>query len=193
MNIQIIGEKTGSHPVFSYYQFNEGKHAFIKLKAQKLFEMFKFFGVTLDEIVAWFYGEGYTPDVTGITYKYSNEDPDWFYIYINHFSKIVLGTIKNPTNIKQSIPIPNEYNLEQNYPNPFNPETKINYSLPANGEVKLTVYTLQGELIKTLVNERQNAGSYSVEFDGSDLVSGMYIYKLTVNNFVQIKKMLLAK
>lgn len=88
---------------------------------------------------------------------------------------------------------PKTYYLGQNYPNPFNPSTKINYSLPADGEVKLAVFTVEGELVKTLVNGKQNAGTYTIEFDGSNLASGTYLYKLIVNNFIQIKKMLLTK
>ncbi len=89
--------------------------------------------------------------------------------------------------------IPTEYVLEQNYPNPFNPTTMITYSLPNDGMTKLVVYNVLGEQVKVLVNEHMQAGSYTTSFDGSNISSGVYFYKLQTNNQVQIKKMLLLK
>lgn len=89
--------------------------------------------------------------------------------------------------------IPNQYALLQNYPNPFNPSTTIRYELPANGFTVLKVYNILGQEVAQLVNETQNAGVYNVSFDASHLASGMYVYKLTVGDFVQIKKMMLLK
>ena len=88
---------------------------------------------------------------------------------------------------------PDQYDLSQNYPNPFNPETKINFSLPVKQYVSLKVYNALGELVKELVNEFREAGSYSVTFDGSDLSSGVYIYRLETEDFVMNKKMTLLK
>ncbi|NWF88271.1 MAG: T9SS type A sorting domain-containing protein [Ignavibacteriaceae bacterium] len=193
MSIQVIGEQSGPHPIFSYYEFNEGKRAYIKLNAPELFDLFQFLGYSLDDIVAWFYAEGYTPDVTGISYEYNPDNPEWFYIYINHFSKIALGSFKNPTGIKQVGKLPTDYSLEQNFPNPFNPETKITYTLPVEGFVQLSIYNIEGEQIKSLVQEKQPAGNYTVEFDAADLSSGTYFYKIQVNDFIKIKKMLLVK
>jgi len=89
--------------------------------------------------------------------------------------------------------VPKEYSLTQNYPNPFNPVTKISYTLPVDSDVKLLVYTINGELVRELVNQKQSAGTYNVIFDGSNLSSGTYIYRLIANDFVQTKKMLLIK
>jgi hypothetical protein len=92
------------------------------------------------------------------------------------------------------------YRLCQNYPNPFNPQTKITYSLKEKGLVQLYVYNLLGQLVKKLVNTQQEAGTYSVNFDGSKLSSGIYIYQLKVislsgkaNNFTASKKLILMK
>ncbi len=85
------------------------------------------------------------------------------------------------------------YSLSQNYPNPFNPSTKINYKLQVTNYVTLTVYDLQGKEIATLVNKKQSAGSYSVEFNGENLSSGLYFYTLEIENFKESKKMLLVK
>lgn len=83
--------------------------------------------------------------------------------------------------------------LEQNYPNPFNPVTVINYQLPENTFVTLKVYDILGNEVKTLVNENQNSAIYKIDFDGSNLASGMYIYKLTAGNYTSTKKMMLLR
>jgi len=88
-----------------------------------------------------------------------------------------------------------EYSLEQNYPNPFNPTTKIKYSIPFNnsGKTKLEIYDILGNKIKTLVDEYKQAGTYSIEFNASNLASGVYFYKLTAGQFTSTKKLLLLK
>ncbi|MBK9333454.1 MAG: T9SS type A sorting domain-containing protein [Ignavibacteria bacterium] len=89
--------------------------------------------------------------------------------------------------------IPSGFLLEQNYPNPFNPSTVIRYSLAENGFITLKVYDLTGKIVAVLVNENQKTGSYEVNFDGYNLASGIYFYKLSVNDFTQTKKMVLLK
>jgi hypothetical protein len=86
-----------------------------------------------------------------------------------------------------------DYTLNQNYPNPFNPNTTINFTLPQSGNVKLIVYNLLGQQIKTLINEFKESGSHSINFDASQLTSGIYIYKLEASNFTQTRKMTLVK
>ena len=88
---------------------------------------------------------------------------------------------------------PSEFSLEQNYPNPFNPTTTIKYNLKDEVNVVLNVYNIIGEKVASLVNEKQSAGSYSINFDASNLSSGTYFYKLIAGNFVSVKKMLLLK
>ncbi len=89
--------------------------------------------------------------------------------------------------------IPKLFSLSQNYPNPFNPSTKINYELPITNNVSLKVYDALGNEIETLVNEKQNAGSYSVDFNAASLPSGIYFYKLVTEKFSETKKMILVK
>lgn len=89
--------------------------------------------------------------------------------------------------------IPSEFNLYQNYPNPFNPTTTINYSLPKAENVKLTVYNTIGSKVATIINEYKQPGNYSVNFNASNLASGIYFYKLEAGQFTQIKKMILLK
>jgi photosystem II stability/assembly factor-like uncharacterized protein len=100
----------------------------------------------------------------------------------------------NPVNIKfLSNLIPYKFSLSQNYPNPFNPSTKINFSLPKQSVVKLIIYDLLGREIHKLVNEELNAGTYSVEWNASGMPSGMYFYRIEIEEFSDIKKMILIK
>ncbi len=86
-----------------------------------------------------------------------------------------------------------DYLLMQNYPNPFNPATIISFSLPKETNVKLTVYNMLGQIVSSIFDGRLNAGTHSVEFNGSSLPSGIYFYKLETDNFSQTKKMSLLK
>ncbi|MCB9211606.1 MAG: T9SS type A sorting domain-containing protein [Ignavibacteriales bacterium] len=94
--------------------------------------------------------------------------------------------------------LPSSFSLDQNYPNPFNPSTIISYIIPSsikgeNSNVKLTVHNLLGKEIAVIVNEKQKPGKYKVKFDGSKLASGIYIYKLLTDGFIETKKMVLLK
>lgn len=89
--------------------------------------------------------------------------------------------------------VPEQYALEQNYPNPFNPVTKINFSILRTGMVSLKIFDVSGREINTVVNEVLNPGEYSAEFDGSNLASGVYFYKLETIDFAETKKMILTK
>lgn len=91
------------------------------------------------------------------------------------------------------IGVPLILKLSQNYPNPFNPITKIDIDLPQDSKLILTVYDITGREVKTLLNEFRNAGYHSVVFDGSNLSSGVYYYKITVGGITKLKKMLLIK
>ncbi len=89
--------------------------------------------------------------------------------------------------------LPTEYDLDQNYPNPFNPGTTINYQLPENNQVSLKVYDILGNLVSTLVDQQMDAGYHSVNWDASQLASGIYIYRIISGSFISTKKMILMK
>jgi tetratricopeptide (TPR) repeat protein len=89
--------------------------------------------------------------------------------------------------------LPTEYTLYQNYPNPFNPITTIKYDLPSASEVSLIIYDILGRKVKGLVNEKQQTGRYEVQFDASNLASGVYIYQLITEKYMSSKKMILLK
>jgi hypothetical protein len=102
------------------------------------------------------------------------------------------------TDVENSNIIPEEYSLSQNYPNPFNPTTTISFSIPNiassfNSNVTLKIYDLLGREVNTLVNEVKQPGSYQVQFDASELSSGIYFYALSAGNFYQTKKLVLLK
>ena len=102
------------------------------------------------------------------------------------------GTYDYLNVIEVTIPI-NSFQLHQNFPNPFNPITTINYSLAANGFVELEVVDIIGKRVAVLVNEFQTKGNHNISFDASTLASGVYVYKLKVGDFINIKKMILLK
>jgi hypothetical protein len=89
--------------------------------------------------------------------------------------------------------VPIEAFLSNNYPNPFNPTTKIDYAVPGNSFVTLKIYDNLGREVYTLVNELKSAGKYSIDFSANNLASGVYYYKLTTENFSDVKKMILVK
>ncbi|MDQ3022667.1 MAG: T9SS type A sorting domain-containing protein [Bacteroidota bacterium] len=98
------------------------------------------------------------------------------------------------TSINQSYSsIFSSFELKQNYPNPFNPTTVISYQLAVNSIAILKVFDVLGKELITLVNEKQNAGSYAVDFSGEGLPSGVYFYKLETEDFTQTKRMILLK
>ncbi|HVO74134.1 MAG TPA: CotH kinase family protein [Ignavibacteriaceae bacterium] len=101
----------------------------------------------------------------------------------------VAVSVKEP---KQE-PIATEYQLSQNYPNPFNPSTQIKYSLPKSGFVSLKVYNILGQEVRTLFEGYQSSGNYILTFDGSGLASGVYLYRLIAENYVETKKLVLLK
>jgi uncharacterized delta-60 repeat protein len=115
------------------------------------------------------------------------------------FTTIKYSSITKIQNISNEIP--HEFYLSQNYPNPFNPNTVINYELRIMSYVEFKVFNTLGNEVVTLINQKQNAGSYSVEFNGENYSSGVYYYKLEAGNpasssgqvFSKVKKMILLK
>ncbi|MEO8446134.1 MAG: YCF48-related protein [bacterium] len=121
------------------------------------------------------------------------------YVYTGGIKGTILKTIPTELIITSTgnnnyTSVPTDFNLSQNYPNPFNPTTVINYSVTDQAtNVKLVVFNSLGMEVSTLVNQKQNAGNYSVNFNGSNFPSGMYFYKLSSNGVSITKKMLLVK
>lgn len=89
--------------------------------------------------------------------------------------------------------IPTDFSLGQSYPNPFNPSVTIRYELAASGQVSLKVFDTLGREVATLVDEKQPAGYYKLQFDGRNLASGVYLYRLNVGNYAEARKMVLSR
>jgi hypothetical protein len=133
----------------------------------------------------------------GILGKYSvNSLSD----YTNKLSELIKTRGKSGLESEEEL-LPTEYTLYQNYPNPFNPVTTIKYDLPNASDVSLIIYDILGRKVKELVNTKQQAGRYEVQFDASNLASGVYIYQFIADNpssssgqrFISSKKMILLK
>ncbi|MBK7632040.1 MAG: T9SS type A sorting domain-containing protein [Ignavibacteriales bacterium] len=103
-----------------------------------------------------------------------------------------LATV-NPVSVEDEKVVVKDFYLQQNYPNPFNPSTKINFGLKKAGNVEVVVYNILGNKVATLLNEYKPAGNHSVTFDASKLSSGVYLYRIVTNEFVQTRKMILEK
>ena len=86
-----------------------------------------------------------------------------------------------------------KFELTQNYPNPFNPGTTIRFNLPEASIVKLRIFNILGQEISILVNEFKESGTHTINFNASELSSGIYIYRIEAGNFVQTRKMTLLK
>ncbi|MFY0696312.1 MAG: T9SS type A sorting domain-containing protein [Balneola sp.] len=134
-------------------------------------------------------------EVTGL---YKKPDSDILYV----LTKTDLYKVENgqPTSIKQvpvsneeSPEIPNAVSLKQNYPNPFNPTTTIEFELDKSTFTKLTIFDVLGRKVQELVNEARPAGTNTIEFNATNLASGVYLYRLEANGVVQTKRLTLIK
>jgi hypothetical protein len=106
----------------------------------------------------------------------------------------IIQLFKSSTpDIKTTEPMPSKFALYQNYPNPFNPSTTITFDLPRESKVTLRVYNTLGEEITTLISERRPAGKYECVWNSKSIASGIYIYRLEANNFVETRKMILLR
>jgi len=104
-----------------------------------------------------------------------------------------MDTTKIITDVENELNIPTDYKLSQNYPNPFNPTTTIQYTLPKNTFVKIIVYDVLGNVVETLVNKEQPLGTYTVNFNASNIASGIYFYQLKTDAKIITRKMVLMK
>jgi len=124
-----------------------------------------------------------------LTYSPINEDQSWNNVSLWLYTWI--GSLW--TDVEQDGNTVNKYSLSQNYPNPFNPTTQINYTLEKSGLVTVKVYDILGKLVATLVNEQQNPGLHTINFNAARFTSGVYIYQINSGSFTSTKKMILVK
>ncbi|UCE06207.1 MAG: T9SS type A sorting domain-containing protein, partial [bacterium] len=120
--------------------------------------------------------------------------PGWFIDDV----QIIEGLDVTPVAEDRKLIIPNRFALYQNYPNPFNPTTTIRFDLPVTGKVSIKIFNIKGELVRTLIEDQMNAGSHAIQWNSKDdsgqsLSSGVYFYKLSMNDFNATRKLLLIK
>ncbi|HEU0085650.1 MAG TPA: T9SS type A sorting domain-containing protein [Candidatus Paceibacterota bacterium] len=108
-------------------------------------------------------------------------------------SVVVYDYHDRPVSVNDPSFLPETASLSQNYPNPFNPSTKIRYSLTERSIVSLKVYNTIGQEVAVLVSEEKESGNYEVDFNASNLPSGVYVYRLTAGNYTVANKMILVK
>lgn len=135
------------------------------------------------------------PPAGNLKYRLKQIDLDGSYEYYGTIAEVTFGV----TEIGEEL-LPTEFALYQNYPNPFNPATRIRYSIPAGEEyfgfmqfVSLKIYDILGNEVAVVVNEEKAPGNYEVEFNASNLASGMYIYQLNAGELREMKKAVLVK
>jgi len=122
-------------------------------------------------------------------YRLKQIDTDGVFEY---YRETIMVAGYNATDVNEEV-LPTEFKLEQNYPNPFNPSTVIRYEIIDARFVSLKVYNSIGQEIATLVNQKQNAGKHNVEFNASNLPSGIYFYSINAGEYSSVKKMMLLK
>jgi hypothetical protein len=110
-----------------------------------------------------------------------------------NYDYLTLKLSQDKVNVSSNSELVSNYLLSQNYPNPFNPVTTISYEIPTSSLVTLTVYDITGKEIAMLVNEIKPAGKHNISFDGINLASRVYLYKIESSKFVQVKRMILMK
>ena len=159
-----------------------------------------------DNLPFWYYGYS----AVGVEEYYGYDWNDYYHTtedkldkfnlpYFHGNAKMVIGTLASLAEVNSSAAaepeeiIPDNISLAQNYPNPFNPSTRIPYQLPERTHVTLKVFNLLGNEIKTLVDEEQSSGSYTVNFNAGSLAGGVYFYRLDAGPYSIVKKMIVVK
>lgn len=121
-----------------------------------------------------------------IHYISLEDESDRIFINLDATADTVVG-------VKNMEAFPNDFNLYQNYPNPFNSSTTISFDLPHSGYVELKIYSALGKDIRTLISENKDRGSFRIDFNGYDLASGIYFYKLNFDSITGVRKLVLIK
>jgi len=175
---------------FSFYRWNEGRiYEYSILVSNDLNNWDEVVSGTFSASQEWSIEEFQPVNVRYVKVKFrNNNESDWAGLWEAEIWGVQLTQV-DPNNEL----FPDRYSLSQNYPNPFNPSTTIKFSLPENQLVKISVYNILGELFAELTNQEYEAGTYSIEFNGAGLASGIYFYRLQTQQFVETKKMILSK
>jgi hypothetical protein len=145
-------------------------------------------------VVNMIYTNGETPDTAWISIVIGNTGTGVYHIGSTFWIDDLIFGAAAPTDVKGiGNGMPDAFALNQNYPNPFNPSTMIQFEIPEAQFVTLKVYNLLGQEVATLINSQLGPGRYRAEFDGKNLPSGTYLYRLQAGTFSETKKMVLVK
>ncbi len=189
IGVTVVGDSSGFHGLDDFYYFNDGKYARLTIPLSNSFNaLLEFLNITLNDIGFGYYIQDLFLS-NGLEFSVNADNIE---LRLSHFSKFGGGR-GSVVDVENEINKPHEFALYQNYPNPFNPTTHIRYSLPSNSYVTLKVYDALGSEVATLVQGEKPAGVYEVEFNASELSSGIYFYELKANNRVITRKMILLK
>ena len=145
-------------------------------------------------------GRGANPTKNSTDGIFRSDEPEYLIIDVTpntttggYDGTFTIGIDAPTTGVEEKEANPDGFSLSQNYPNPFNPSTSIRYELPADSDVDLRVYDVLGKEVAFLVKGKQTAGNHEVRFDGGQLSSGFYFYRIVAGDFMQTKEMLLIK
>ena len=140
------------------------------------------------------YQNAWIGDYTNISAANGHVRPIWSStLYNGSIFTAIVDTFYSIGITKIDEKIPSVYSLKQNYPNPFNPKTKIRFDVSKSGDAEIEIFDITGKLISTLVREYLTTGSYNVDFDASNISSGVYFYRLKINNYIGTRKMIVIK
>ncbi|WP_304131202.1 YCF48-related protein [Ignavibacterium album] len=185
----------GNTVTLSWTTATELNNSGFDIERKQLFSSQSSIGDNYWEKISFIQGNGTTTEKHSYSFQDKNLSSGKYQYRLKQIDFDGTFQYSNVTEIE--IGVPEKFSLEQNYPNPFNPSTKIRYSIPNVGselaQTVLKVYDILGNEVATLVNEKKPAGIYEVEFNASQLSSGIYFYKLSAGPFTEIKKMTLIK
>ncbi len=142
-------------------------------------------------------GQSYYHNLTYLQTSDGVTSPGWYFLSSTDSTValyLIHAYVGLVTGVKQELVLtPKQFSLSQNYPNPFNPTTKINFALPKAERVNITVYNQLGQKVIQLANQYYTAGNHSINFNGTNLASGVYYYRIEAGSFIQTRKMVLLK
>ncbi len=143
------------------------------------------------EKVSFVEGKGTSTEINSYSYVDNSVVAGTFFYRLKQID--FDGTVDFSSEIEVNVGTPVKYELAQNFPNPFNPTTNIRFSIPEQTNVKITVFTVLGQEVATVVDQNLEAGIHNFAFEASNLNSGVYYYRIKTDNFVEVKKMMLVK
>lgn len=143
------------------------------------------------DIIGFVPGSGSTTEAKTYSFRDSTLSGNQYFYRLKHLE--LNGRYSYSNIIKVDFNLPGKFVLKQNYPNPFNPNTKIKFVIPKESFVNLNIFNSLGELVSTLVSKQMKPGFYEYEYNGSNIPSGVYIYKLEAEDYIEAKKMILLK